>query len=58
MPITPLIIRNISMVDCPKEKNRVELLVCEKCSFCKNIEDSSMIGRVFCSYPGKESEDK
>ena len=46
------------MVECPKDFNKVELTICEKCSFCKSIEESSMIRRVFCSYSEKDSEVK
>lgn len=54
MSINPLIIRNILMVECPKKKKKVELVTCEKCAFCKSIENDSMIERVFCSYLSKE----
>ena len=55
MPITPLIIRTLSVVECPKDERNVELTTCEKCSCCKSIEESSMIRRVFCSYSEKDS---
>ena len=53
MSLTPLIIRNVSMVECLKDKKKVELSVCNQCPFCINIDESSMIGRAFCSYTDK-----
>lgn len=57
MVITPKIIECLSStLECPKEKNKVKLLLCYKCLYCTRIEDGIMIRRVFCAYSGKEEE--
>ncbi|MHA1468530.1 MAG: hypothetical protein ACTSP6_10710 [Promethearchaeota archaeon] len=54
MPITPLILKGLSVIECPKHKNKVEISICYKCLYCTRIEDTGMIRRVFCVYSEKE----
>jgi len=49
-----LILKGLSIIECPKHKNKVEISICFKCLYCTRIEDNVMIRRVFCVYSEKE----